>query len=109
MRISFYLTTSGRSPVERFIEALPKEDRGKFVDVLNGIIAYGLEFERAEFKHLKGKLWEIKFRALGGGYRVIYVAVEADAMVWLHAFKKDSQKTPREDIDLAMRRMKELP
>jgi len=57
---------------------------------------------------LRGKLWEIKFKSKGGGYRVIYVMVEQDSMLWLHAFKKDSQKTPPEELELAERRMKEV-
>lgn len=108
MKINFYLTSSGRSPVEKYIEGLPKEDQAKFVDVIKGIREYGLEFEPVVFKHLKGKLWEIKFRAKGAGYRVVYVIVEKDLMLWLHAIKKDSQKTPPEDLDLAERRMKEV-
>jgi phage-related protein len=110
VKITFYLTSSGRSPVEKYIESLPKEDQGKFADVIKGVQKYGFEFEPVEFKHLRGKLWEIKFRARGGGYRVIYVVVEKDLMLWLHAIKKDSQKTPPEDLDLdlAERRMKEV-
>jgi phage-related protein len=108
LRIRFYTSSSGRSPIEKFIEGLAKEDQAKFNDVFEGITANGLEFAAVEFRHLQGKLWKIKFKAKGGGYRVIYVMIEQDLMVWLHAFKKDSQKTPREELDLAQRRMKEV-
>jgi phage-related protein len=87
---------------------LSKPDRAKFIDVIEGIEAHGLEFEAAEFRHLKGKLWEIKVKAQGGGYRVAYVMLGRDSMVWLHVFKKDSQKTPLEHIEVAERRMKEV-
>jgi|SRR5665213_2150167 len=108
MQIRFYISSSGRSPIEKFILGLAKEDQAKFNDVFEGITANGLEFAAVEFRHLQGKLWEIKFKAKGGGYRVIYVMVEKDSMVWLHAIKKDGQKTPPEDLDLAERRMKEV-
>lgn len=43
-----------------------------------------------------------------GGYRIAYVLVERSSMVWLHAFKKRSQKTKQDDLELAMKRMKEV-
>ena len=60
------------------------------------------------FKHLRGKLWEIKFSAKGGGYRICYVMIEWDNMVWLHVFKKTTQKTPSGDLAIAEQRMKEV-
>lgn len=108
MRVLFYVPAGGRSPVERHILALPKADQAKYADVITGIEAHGLDFEPVRFRHLQGKLWELKFRSPGGDHRVAYVMVAADAMVWLHAFKKDSQRTPREDLALALKRMKEV-
>jgi phage-related protein len=41
-----------------------------------------------------------------GEWRVIYVAKFEDAVYVLHAFRKKTQKTRKEDIDLAARRYK---
>jgi len=46
---------------------------------------------------------EIRIHVLGE-WRVIYVAKFSDAIYVLHAFKKKSQKTSRQDIDLARQR-----
>ena len=94
--------------MEEFIDSLPKTDRARFRDVFDGITRYGLECPRVQFRQLRGKLWEVKFSAASGGYRIAYVVVERDIMVWLHAFKKSTRKTPREDLELAEKRMKEL-
>lgn len=107
MKVTFYHTASGRSPVEDFIGGLPEADRGKFYEVWEGIGAHGLHYEGVEYRHLQGKLWEIKFRAQGGGYRVAYVLVHSDEIAWLHAFKKTSQKTKDRDLALALKRLKE--
>jgi len=61
-----------------------------------------------KFKKLRGKLWEIKFNSIGGSYRVVYVVVEQDSMVWLHIFRKTTQKTPINYLDIAEKRMKEV-
>jgi len=41
-------------------------------------------------------------------YRVFYVAKFAEAVYVLHAFTKQTQKTPQHDIDLVQRRYAEL-
>jgi phage-related protein len=46
---------------------------------------------------------EIRIHVLGE-WRVLYVARFADAVYVLHAFQKKTQKTSRQDIELARRR-----
>ena len=108
MRVAFYNSSSGRSPVEDFIGTLSKVDQARFRDVFEGIESYGLECPRVQFRQLRGKLWEIKFSGPAGGYRIAYVVVEKEVMVWLHAFKKSTQKTPTRDLDLAEKRLQEI-
>jgi phage-related protein len=41
-------------------------------------------------------------------HRVFYVLVEREEMVLLHAYKKQGQKVPLKEREVAMKRMKEL-
>ncbi|WP_246585350.1 type II toxin-antitoxin system RelE/ParE family toxin [Thiorhodospira sibirica] len=50
--------------------------------------------------------YEIRHREPSGAFRVIYVAKQDDAVYVLHAFQKKSQKTTKNDIDLAAKRYK---
>jgi phage-related protein len=50
---------------------------------------------------------EIRVRDAAGAFRVVYVARFADAVYVLHAFQKKSEKTARDDLDLAQRRYRE--
>jgi phage-related protein len=50
---------------------------------------------------------ELRIHA-NGEYRVVYVAKFADGVYVLHAFVKKTQQTPKQDIDLAARRYREL-
>ncbi|GIK49115.1 MAG: type II toxin-antitoxin system RelE/ParE family toxin [Hyphomonadaceae bacterium] len=64
-----------------------------------------------DWKPMKGigaGVREIRIRAADGAFRVLYVAKFADAIFVLHCFQKKSQKTNREDVDLAAKRYKEL-
>jgi phage-related protein len=50
---------------------------------------------------------EIRIHA-GSEYRVLYVAKFAEAVYVLHAFAKKTQQTPKQDIELASRRYRDL-
>ncbi len=108
MKVIFYKNPSGRSPVQDFIEGLPKSEYADFYEVRRGVEKWGLAFSEVEFRQLQGKLWKIKFRTKGGRYRIAYMLVEAEVMVWLHIFKKTRQKTHSNDLKTAIKRMKEV-
>jgi phage-related protein len=108
MKVEYYVRPSGRSPIEDFILGLSTKDQGRFYDVFEGIQNQGLECPRVKFRQLSGKLWEMKFKGEGCQYRIAYVLVEREAMVWLHVFKKKTKKTPKDDLELAMKRMMEV-
>ena len=52
---------------------------------------------------------EIRVWERAGTYRVIYVVQSISGVFVLHAFAKKSQATERRDIELAKRRLKEVP
>ncbi len=51
---------------------------------------------------------EIRIRDQQGAFRVIYVVRFLDAIYVLHCFQKKTQKTSSNDIELAIRRYKDL-
>lgn len=71
-------------------------------------VQHGLE--PTDWKPMKGigsGVREIRIHE-AGEFRVIYVANIGDAVYALHAFKKKSQKTPKQDIELANKRFKQI-
>ncbi len=50
---------------------------------------------------------EIRIHVLGE-WRILYAAKLADAVFVLHSFQKKSQKTRREDIELARKRYRQI-
>lgn len=51
---------------------------------------------------------EIRIREESGIYRVIYTARLADAVYVLHASQKKTMQTPKQDIEIARKRFKQL-
>ena len=67
--------------------------------------------EPDDWKPMKGigaGVREIRMRAADGAFRVVYVAKFSEAIFVLHCFQKKSQKTSRQDIDLARRRYTQI-
>jgi phage-related protein len=51
---------------------------------------------------------ELRLRDRGRVFRVIFLATLPDRIAVLHAFQKKTQRTPKQDIDLAAKRLREL-
>lgn len=50
---------------------------------------------------------EIRIREAADAFRVVYLANLADRVLVLHAFQKKTRQTPKRDLDLAAKRLKE--
>jgi phage-related protein len=103
VRIRYYRSARGDEPVREYVEALPSRERDDWDEVLTLLGLFGLEAP-VSLRQLEGKLWEIRL----GRHRVAYVIVRGPEMVLLHAFKKQAQRTARSDLDLALRRAREV-
>jgi phage-related protein len=69
----------------------------------------GLEpFDWKPMRSVGAGVREIRVRDESGAYRVLYIAKFEDAVYVLHCFQKKTQATPKQDIDLAERRYREL-
>ena len=107
MIVRFYETPSGRSPTLDFIDKQPARDQAVLVAVLEDVENNGFAAKGAQFRQLQGKLWEIKIKAPSGGYRFLYATLDKDNLIILHGFKKKTQKTPKKEMEIAIKRLKE--
>ncbi len=108
MKIFFYTKSSGKSPVLGFIEELASKDKAKLLGCLKSIEEMGFDTPRVEFRQIETKLWEIKVKLRAGSYRIFYVTLVRQRIVLLHVYKKQSQRAPKREIDIALTRMQEV-
>ncbi len=108
MELKFYMTSDGKQPALEVIKSFEKVDRAKIYGCLESIELLGFDTPRVEFRHIEGKLWEIKIKSASGGYRVFYLVIQKNMLVLLHTYKKQSQKAPDREIKTAMKRLKEV-
>jgi phage-related protein len=91
------------------LEAQPKDIVASFLRIVELIEAVGLPQVREPYvKHLEGPLWEMRMRGRDGIARAAYVTASGRRVVVVRVFSKKTQKTPRREIELALRRAKEV-
>jgi phage-related protein len=91
------------------IAALPADMQARFLRLAERIASIGLEsLSEPHVKHLEGKLWEMRLTGRDGIARALYVTAIGRRIVVVRAFVKKTQKTPRSEIELALRRAKEV-
>ena len=90
------------------LAALPKDILAKFERILRMIEADGLNAMREPYvKHLEGKLWEMRMTGRDGIARAIYFTAPPKRVIVARVFVKKTQKTPRSEIETALKRMKD--
>lgn len=89
--------------------ALPLDIRARFERIVHMIETNGLEQMREPYvKHLEGPVWEMRMKGKDGIARAAYVTATGKRVVVVHVFEKRTQKTPRREIEVALRRAKEV-
>jgi len=106
--IEFYETLRKRSPGTDFIDSQDKRDQAVLLAVLGNIRDDGFNAKGCQFRQLEGKLWEVKIKSFSGGYRFLYVTIQINLLFILHAFKKKTQKTPKNELYTARKRLREI-
>ena len=91
------------------LDALPLDVRASFERIVNLVQVFGLERVREPYlKHIEGPIWEMRLRGRDRIARALYVTATERRVVILRVFTKKTQKTPRREIELALRRAEEV-
>ena len=91
------------------MSAQPRDIRAGFERISHMIVEHGLERMREPYvKHLEGPVWEMRMQGKDGIARAAYVTALGRRVIVVHVFTKKMQKTPRREINLALKRAKEI-
>jgi phage-related protein len=95
--------------VEAALDALAVDVQASFLRIAELVEEHGLERVREPYvKHLEGPLWEMRLKGRSGIARAVYVTAIGKRIVVVHVFVKKTQKTPRREIEIALKRAKEV-
>jgi phage-related protein len=95
--------------VDAELGELPADMQASFVYISRLIEDFGLDRVREpHVKHVHGSLWEMRLKGRDGISRALYVTAVGRRVVVVRVFIKKTQKTPNREIELALKRAKEL-
>ena len=107
-KVSFYAFLGKTSPVKKFLDSCQPSLRTKIIRQLKYLEEYGLNPAIPNIKKITNtSLWEL--RVLGrDNIRIICVSQPERDVKVLHIFRKKKQKTPTNELNVALKRNREV-
>lgn len=104
--IVFFATSRGERPVEKYLNLQQKSARAKIGHLLDLLAKHGYVLGIPHAKRIMPEIYELRVR--GKEELRIFYTFRRKEIILLHAFKKQTQKTLRKEIDIALERLKNL-
>lgn len=107
-QVEFYRFPNGNSPVLDWYNDQQPKIQAKFARIFDLVKEHGLLVGKPYIAPLENKLYEIRVEHDTNIYRILYFAFTGRRFILLHGFQKKTQKTPKQEIELAQKRMSEF-
>ncbi len=109
-RVYQFTTSSGRQPVDEFINKQSEATQTKIDEVIHYFKQHGFHLETNFLRRMSGTkdLWELRAEHQSKHYRLFLAKIDDRAAVLLHAFIKKTPKTPRKELQTAEKRLRQL-
>ncbi len=105
--VLFYRTEAGNEPVREWLLTLDKKDKQTIgVDIKT--VEYGWSISMPVSRPLGKGLYEVRSNISHKRIARVIFTIVGNYMILLNGFIKKTQKTPKEEIALALKRMKEI-
>lgn len=103
----FYKNSNGKEPVRDWLKKLDKEDRF-IIGADIKTVEFGWPIGMPTCRALGKGLYEVRSNLPSNRIARVIFCIHDGGMVLLHAFIKKTQKTPKQDLELALDRKSEL-
>jgi phage-related protein len=104
--VSFYKQENGKEPVREWLKSLKKEERRVIGEDIK-MVQEGWPLGMPLVGHLGKGLWEVRSTLSNAIVRILFVMREG-RMVLVHGFIKKTQKIPLQDLEIGLKRAKEI-
>lgn len=101
MNIRYQIDTYYR--VRQFLEKLDSSDRAKVDRLYNLFEIYGTYLPSKYLKKIAKGIWELR-----PGKIRLFLTMKGNKVLVVHGIYKKTQKTPRRDLELVVKRIKEV-
>ncbi len=104
--VKFFQTARGAYPVKEFLEEQDEATQAKALHLVRLLAINGPYLKPPYVKKLRDKIYELRISGKVA-VRILYLMIRNEYYL-LHAFKKQSQKTPERELKTAVDRTKEM-
>jgi phage-related protein len=87
---------------------LPDTLAARYIVLTRRMLAIGPNLGEPHTKAMGGGLFELRLKGAEGIARVFYCTLIGKRIVMLHSFVKKSQRTPKQELEVAQSRLKEI-
>ena len=94
--------------VESAVLELPDKLQAKMLRLFDLVEEHGAHLGEPHTKALSYGLFELRAKALEGIARSIFYYISGKKIMVLHVFIKKTQKTPKKELEIAVKRMQEV-
>ena len=94
--------------VQAQILELPDTLAARYIVLTRRMLAIGPNLGEPHTKAMGGGLFELRVKGAEGIARVFYCTLIGKRIVMLHSFVKKSQRTPKQELEVAQSRLKEI-
>jgi len=106
--MSKYIVDYFNDQVQAELLAWPETFKQRYLRYTDKMEEYGSNLGMPHTKSIGDGLFELRIQGPDGIGRVFFCTQVGRKIVMLHCFIKKTQKTPKKELDIAIRRMKEV-
>lgn len=87
---------------------LPAGLRARYVGLSDLLLEFGSNLGMPHTRAMSGGLFELRLKSKKGAARIFYCTLIGKRIIVLHGFVKKSQKTPKQELRIARKRLLEV-
>lgn len=102
-QVEFYEKENGEVPVSDFLKNIDTKMRAKAVKEIQILSEYGNKLREPYSKHIQDGIFELRIKFASDISRIFYFFFDGDKIILTNGFIKKTQKTPKEEIEKAIK------
>ena len=107
-KVETYEKKDGKKPVDDFLVSLDKKTRAKLVSLLELLEEKGNELREPYSKSIGNGIFELRYQNKKQPTRILYFFYHEGRIILTNGFIKKTMKTPRKEIELALKRKQDF-
>jgi phage-related protein len=94
--------------IQEWIDKMPVGIRAAYARLTELLVEFGMDLRLPHSKAIGNGLFELRPKGKEGIARIFYCTLVGRRIIVLHGFIKKTQETPSSELEIAIRRMKEV-